>query len=447
MSKDNLGKMGLISVILLGFNAIICTGIFLLPNKIYALVGPASIAVTVFDALLVLAIAMCFAELGGMFKENGGPYVYAKEAFGDFVGFEVGFMKWAISIIAWATMAVGFAQALMALLPKGAVLFDSVNVTKAIIVTIIIVGLSLLNISGIKMSKVFNNTITTAKLIPLIIFVAVGIWYINGGNFEPFFVAGLDKATQEPLTSSAAIGTAAIIIFYAFTGFESIAVAAEDMENPKRDVPKAILLVILICSIFYIAIIATAIGILGDSLATSKAPIQDAFEVVLGDWGKYLVGAGTIISIGGINIAASILTPRSGAALANDGLVPKALAKKNENDVPFLAIVYTGIFTLALALYGSLFGSFAVLAAISVVSRFVQYVPTCLAVIVLRKKRPDLKPSFRVPFGPIIPILAVIVSFWLLWPRSDAALTKIYIGLGGLVIGAVYYFIRKAFEK
>ncbi|MBS9778740.1 MAG: amino acid permease [Campylobacteraceae bacterium] len=445
MTKNDSGKMGLVSIILLGFNAIIGTGIFLLPNKIYALVGPAALGITVFDALLVLAIAMCFAELGGMFKANGGPYVYAKEAFGDFVGFEVGFMKWAIAIIAWATMAVAFAEVLMTLLPKG-VVFGTVGITKAIIVTIVIVGLSAVNIAGIKMSKTLNNIVTTGKLLPLIIFVAVGIWFIDGGNFSPFFVPGVDKAGAT-LTTNAAIGTAAIIIFYAFTGFESIAVAAEDMENPRRDVPKAILLVIFICSIFYIAIIATAIGILGDGLATSKAPIQDAFAVVLGDAGKYLVGAGTIISIGGINIAASILTPRSGAALANDGLVPNALAKKNDKDVPYLAIIFTGIFTLALALYGSLIGSFAILAAISVVSRFVQYVPTCLAVIVLRKKRADLSPSFRVPFGPIIPILAVIVSFWLLWPRNDAAFFKIYVGLGGLVIGAVYYFIKKAMDK
>ena len=147
MTDKNKNKMGLLSIILLGFNSIIGSGIFLLPNKVMAQVGPAALLVTVFDAILVISIAMCFAEAGGMFKKNGGPYVYAKEAFGEFVGFEVGFMKWAIAIIAWATMTVGFAEALMGLLPKGT--FSNPNIAKAIIVTIIVVLLTGLNLSGL----------------------------------------------------------------------------------------------------------------------------------------------------------------------------------------------------------------------------------------------------------------------------------------------------------
>ena len=416
----NKNKMGLFSIILLGFNGIIGSGIFLLPNKVMAQVGPAAVLVTLFDALLVISIAVCFAEVGGMFKKNGGPYVYAKEAFGEFVG---------------------FAEALMGLLPKGT--FANENIAKAIIVTIIVVLLTLVNLSGIKTSKILNNIVTTGKLLPLIIFIAVGLFFINGSNFTPFFVPG-KNASGQAMSTGAAIGAAALTIFYAFTGFESIAVAAEDMDNPEKDVPKAILLVIFICSIFYVLIIGIAIGILGTDLVTAKAPIQEAFQRIIGNTGKYLVGAGTLVSIGGINLAASIMTPRSGSALADDGLIPRVIAKKNSKDVPYIAIIITGVLTLALGLYGSLIGSFAILAAISVVSRFVQYVPTCLSVIVLRKKRPDLKPSFRVPFGPVIPILAVVVSFWLLY-NSD--MQKIVIGLGGLVIGAVVYFLMKLLNK
>ena len=441
MTDKNKDKMGLLSIILLGFNSIIGSGIFLLPNKVMAQVGPAALLVTVFDAILVISIAMCFAEAGGMFKKNGGPYVYAKEAFGEFVGFEVGFMKWAIAIIAWATMTVGFAEALMGLLPKGT--FSNPNIAKAIIVTIIVVLLTGLNLSGIKATKIVNNIVTTGKLLPLIIFIAVGLFFINGSNFTPFFTPGTLK-DGTVMTSGAAIGAAALTIFYAFTGFENIAVAAEDMENPEKDVPKSILLVILLCSVFYIAIIGIAIGILGPGLAKETAPVQAAFTKIIGNAGKYLVGAGTLVSIGGINIAASIGTPRSGAALANDGLIPRVVAKKNSNDVPYIAIIITGIITLALGLYGSLIGSFAILAAISVVSRFAQYVPTCLSIMILRKKRPDLKASFRVPFGWVIPIFASVVSCWLLY---NATKQQIVIGLGGLVIGVVVYFLMKLINK
>lgn len=437
----NKNKMGLLSIILLGFNSIIGSGIFLLPNKVMAQVGPFALVVTILDAILVISIAMCFAEVGGKFKKNGGPYVYAKEAFGEFVGFEVGFMKWAISIIAWATMTVGFAEALMAFLPKGT--FSNVHLAKAIIVTFIVLLLTIMNLSGIKTSKIINNVVTTGKLLPLIIFIAVGLFFINGSNFSPFFVPGTLK-NGTVMSSSAAIGAAALTIFYAFTGFEGIATAAEDMQNPEKDVPKAILLVILFCSIFYIAIIGIAIGILGKDLATEAAPIQAAFFKTIGSAGKYLVGAGTLISIGGINIAASIGTPRSGSALANDGLIPKCIAKKNKKDVPYIAIIITGIITLALGLYGSLIGSFAILAAISVVSRFVQYVPTCLSVMILRKKRPDLQSSFKIPFGWFIPIFASVVSCWLLY---NASKQQLLIGLGGLLIGVCVYFLMKVFNK
>ena len=105
-------KLGFWSIVLLGINSIIGSGIFLLPNKVYSLTKVGSIFVVLFDMVIVLSICLCFAETSGMFKKNGGPYLYAKEAFGDFVGFEVGIMKWAIAIIAWSAMAAGFVQAL-----------------------------------------------------------------------------------------------------------------------------------------------------------------------------------------------------------------------------------------------------------------------------------------------------------------------------------------------
>ncbi|WP_373898177.1 APC family permease [Haloimpatiens sp. FM7315] len=244
-------KFGFWSIVLLGINAIIGSGIFLLPNQAMKLIEPLSLGVIVFDMLLVISIAMCFAEVGGMFKKNGGPYVYAREAFGDFIGFEVGFMKWAISIIAWAAMAVAFATAL-------------------------------------------------GKLWP-----------------------------------------AALLIFYAFTGFESIAVAAEDMESPDKNIPKEIITVMIIVSLFYLLIQAISIGVLGTKLAETATPVADAATIFLGPVGGAIVTAGTLVSIGGINIAASFITPRSGVALAEDGLLPKVIAKQSSKGTPYVAIIIT----------------------------------------------------------------------------------------------------------
>ena len=420
-------KLGLMSIILLGVNAIIGTGIFLLPGKAAALVGVNSLWVIVFDALLVMSIALCFAEMGGMFNKNGGPYVYAKEAFGNFVGFEVGFMKWAIATIAWSAMAVGFATALGAVWEPA-----STEMGKNIIATLIIVVLGIMNIMGVKISKIINNIVTIGKLLPLIFFILVGIFYVKGVNFAPM--------ESVPDMTQASFGAAALIIFYAFTGFESIAVAAEDMEKPERNVPKAIILVLTLVSIVYILIQAICIGIMGDALVTSKTPVADAAFVFMGPLAKAIVTAGTLISIGGINVASSFLAPRSGVAMADDGLIPKVVSKRNKKDAPYVAIIVTVVFAVVL----SWTGSFEKLAAISVVSRFAQYLPTCLAVLVFRSKRPDMARTFRVPLGPVIPVLAVVVSIWLI---TQSSLEKVFWGLGGLVVGAVLYYIMNRNEK
>ena len=421
--NEKTNKLGFWSIVLLGINAIIGSGIFLLPNKAMKLIGSASMWVIVFDAFLVISLALCFAEVGGMFKKNGGPYVYAKEAFGEFVGFEVGFMKWAIGIIAWAAMAVAFTTALGTIWPAAA----SGNIQKIIVVAIL-GGLGIVNIIGVNISKVLNNVITLGKLIPLILFVTIGIFFIKGGNFTPMFPGGH--------YTNGSFGEAALLIFYAFTGFESIAVAAEDMDKPEKNIPKAIITVIIIVSAFYLLIQAVSIGILGPALAASTAPVADASKIFLGPLGAAVVTAGTLVSIGGINIAASFITPRSGVALAEDGLIPKAVAKKGPTGTPIIAI----IITVGLAIPLALSGSFAQLAAISVVSRFAQYLPTCLSVLILRKKRPDLKSTFIIPFGPVIPIIAMAVSIWLL---LQATSDKIIWGLGGLIVGIPLYFIMK----
>lgn len=422
----NKNKLGLWSIILLGVNAIIGSGIFLLPNKAYSLVGTSSIGAFIFDALLVITIALCFAEASGLFKKNGGPYIYAKAAFGDFVGFEVGFIKWIISMIAWATMANGFATALGQIFPA-----CSDRNVQMWIMAILIIGLTVVNLIGVNATKLTNNIATIGKLIPLVLFVAVGLFFLKGGNF-------VNTYSSQHISSN--FGAACLLLFYAFTGFESIAVSAEDMDNPQKNLPKAIILVMTIVSIFYILIQVVAIGVLGPQLAHYTAPIQQAMKQFMGGPGLFLVAAGTLISIGGINIASSFITPRSAVALADDKLLPSFMDKRNKKGVPVYAIIVSGIGTLLVALSGS----FQQLAAISVVSRFAQYVPTCLAIIILRKKMKNADRPFKVPFGPIIPIIAVLVSIWLL---TKATAEQLIWGFGGLIIAIPFYFLMRHLTK
>lgn len=417
-------KFGFWSIVLLGINAIIGSGIFLLPNKAYALAGPFSLVVIVFDAFLAMSLALCFAEASGRFGRNGGPYIYARAAFGNFVGFEVGFMKAAISIIAWAAMSNGFATALTAVIP-------AVNEPfyKNLVIIVLMGGLGLINILGVHVSKIVNNLVTIGKLVPLVLFIAVGIFYVNGGHFTPLIPTG--EAAE-----SFSFGAAALLIFYAFTGFEAIAEAAEDMDEPKKNVPRAIVAVMLLVSLFYFLIVLVSIGVLGPELAGTKTPIATAAAVFLGGAGGLLVTAGTLVSIGGINLASSFLTPRVIVAIADDHMLPPVFSRYSRFGTPYVAILFATLVGIAIALSGS----FTTLAAISVVSRFAQYLPTCLAVLILRKKNPGAPSTLEIPFGPAIPTIAILVSLWLL---VQADLHKILIGLGGLVIAVPFYFLMK----
>ena len=417
-------KFGLFSIILLGMNSIIGSGIFLLPGQAYHIMGTSSLFVYLFISLLAASMALCFAEAAGLFQSNGGAYIYAKEAFGNFVGFEVGFMKYIVQIIAWATMSVGFVTALSAFYPTAAH-----GTTKTILVVAILGGLSLINLIGVNLAKYVNNIATVGKLVPLVVFVIAGLFFVKSENFQPIVPQGVGMSS---------FSEAAILIFYAFTGFEAISTAAEDMENSKKNLPIAIATAVSCVSAIYLLVQFVSIGTLGSALANTETPVVDAMSSFMGSAGGFLVTAGTLISIGGINAASSFLTPRGCLALAERGMLPPIVAKKTPWGTPGVAIALTALLAIPIALSGS----FTQLAAISVISRFTQYIPTCLSILVFRKK--GMKSTFRIPFGPVIPVVATVVSVWLLF-NADAH--KLILGLGAMIVIVPIYFIMKWYNQ
>lgn len=418
----NEKKWNLKTIVLYGINCVVGSGIFLLPGSAYQLMGPSSLLAYLFVLILVMSVALCFAECGSMFEQSGGPYLYAREAFGDFFGYEVGVMKWIVSIIAWATMAVGFTTALSAIFPAAADPF----VNKAIAIGIITV-LSIINLFGVNIMAYLNNISTIAKMIPMVIFVIGGLFFLKGSNFTPFLKDGMNMNS---------ISAAVITVFYAFTGFENVGVAAGDMENPKKNVPKALIISMSIVSVIYFLIQFNCIGTLGTNLSGTSTPVADAMGTFLGNKGALLVTLGTLVSIAGLNICGSFNTPRCAQALADGGLLPKTLSKCNRRKVPYVAVFITGMLAVLLTLTGS----FTELAAISVISRFSQYIPTCLAVIALRKKSDGKKDGYRVPLGYTFPVIAILASIWLIFHTE---MYKLIAGLGAMVVVAPIYFIMK----
>lgn len=422
MGTDKKDKFGLWSIVLLGINGIIGTGIFLLPNRAYALMGPSSLLILLFDAFLAGCLALCFAEVAGFFSRNGGPYLYAKAAFGDFVGYEVGVLKLVVTIIAWAAMAVGFATALGAAFP-----FFAGDTMKNLIAAVLIGGLTIMNIAGVKISKILNNIMTISKLVPLCVFIAVGLFFVNGSNFTPFV---------PPHMADVAFANAAITMFFAYTGFEAIAVAAEDFKDPKKDLPRGIILTMIIVTIIYMLVVGISIGILGPDLAVDKAPIQTAFGRAVGPVGAYFILIGTLFSMGGINLAESFIAPRACTSLAEDGMLPAFLNRRTSWGTPWASSVVVAILSILLAWSGS----FTTLAAISAVSRFTQYLPTVLSVIVFRRKWKDRERTYKIPGGIFVPVVAFLTSLWML---SNAKPMQLVWGLGGILVIAPYYLVYK----
>lgn len=382
-------KLGFWSIVLLGINTILGSGIFLLPGTFYIALNEGGFLSTIIVIATVFAISLCFAEASGIFEGYGGPYIYVREAMGEFMGFQVGFMKWVISLLAWATMAVAFANLLVAFLDIGHIPY-----IEKILAGLLIVGLSYINFLGVELTKSLNNIVTLGKMVPILLFVFIGITYIDRGNL--IFTA------EKPVKLMTGIQDPILILFYAFTGFESIAVAARDMRTPLKNLPKGIITVMTTITILYLILILAILGVLGGNIAPNSYPIFHAAYLLLGPLGGSFFSSGIIMSVIGINIASSFISPRSIVALSEKNTMPKFLSKKNKYGTPGAAIILTG----GLSLLIILIGNFNTLASFSVISRISQYLLTCIAVIIFRKR--GIKGSLTLPGGYLVPVAALV---------------------------------------
>ncbi len=413
-------SMNLFDIVCLGINGIIGAGIFLLPGKLAAVAGQSSILIFVICGLLCLAIALCFAEMGGIYQETGGAYIYAKNTFGPMIGFMVGWMMWLSAIIGWAVMARGLLLYLRFVSPS-----LSEGWIGEIIIISLILGLGALNFLGVKIGSKIINFFTISKLIPIFVFIAFGVFHIKASNLGQIFSFKVDN-----------IGSAIVIGLFAYTGFEYLAVPAGEMKKPGRDIPVAFFIAILVTTLIYILVQTVATGTL-PGLAQSEKPLADAAASFLGPTGGILIAIGALLAIAGVNSGIALTGPRNLFALSSDGVLPKIFSKIHpQYHTPYIAICANTFLTLLL----SLTGTFEYLIFSSVLVSILQYIPTCLAVIVLRRKRPGNSKGYMVPGGYIIPSLALLTCFWIL---LQVKLIIVIATLGGIVLSLPIYYYRK----
>jgi amino acid transporter len=287
------------------------------------------------------------------------------------------------------------------------------------------------------------NFFTVTKLAPLLLFLAVGLFYIEPGNFDGMLDIG-----------GADLGAAVLMLMFAFGGYELITIPASESRSPRRDAPRALLLTIGIVCAIYVLVQLVAAGTL-PGLAQSDTPLADSAEMFMGPAFGILIAIGGLLSIGGSNAGSMLAGPRLTYAMGEKGQLPAIFAHVHRRfrtpDVSIL--VFAGI-ALALAMTGT----FAQLATLSAVARIVFYMATCAAVPVLRRKVEARDDAFELPGGPLVPALALIVSVVILAGAGMADLEAIRAGAGmgellalpmvggglALVAGAILYFVARS---
>jgi APA family basic amino acid/polyamine antiporter len=400
-------------------NDVIGSGVYLLPAAAAAILGFASVGAVVLAGVAVLLLVLCFAEAASYFDRPGSAYVYTREAFGDFVGFEVGWMTWLARVSSVSSLTVGFARALGYLWPAA-----NVGWGRALAMVTPVVVLTVINVIGVKSGVRTAVFLAITKTLPLLIFIFVGLFYVS-----PALAASV---AAKP--GSGSLGDAVLLLLFAYAGFENTAAPAGEFKNPRRDVPFALIVQVVIVTLIYSGVQWVALGTLPD-VTSSQTPLADAAARFL-PWGGLLMTVGGVLSILGTNSNTVLSGPRYLFALARDGFGPRFLATLHPRyRTPAAAVVVQTCIALPLAFTGS----FEALATLSAMARLATYFGTALAVPVLRRKLPQMG-AVRLPGGPAIPIAAALlcVAF-----AASATLRNLIAGLIALAVGVVIYLLRR----
>lgn len=406
----------------LSINDVIGSGIYLLPAATVALMGAYSVWAVLLAGLVVALLVLCYAQASAYFDQVGGSYLYAREALGPFAGFQIGWMLWLTRIASAAALSNGLAAAIAHFHPAA-----GSGVWRVLIVVVSLAALTGINLVGVRTAARTGTALAIAKLVPLIVFVGVGLAYVDWGlALPPLGLPPLDN-----------LGEAALLLLFAYAGFENAPAAAAEYRNPRRELPFALMLMIAIVTTTYVSVQLVAQGTL-PGLAGSQTPLADAAAGFGGHWAALLLTFGAVVSILGTNSNTMMFGPRYLQALAADGYGPRWLAALHPRfRTPAAAILLQFVLALVLALSGS----FVALALLSTVTRLLAYIGTAVSVILLQRRHAGDASAWRLPGGMLIPTAALLLSLGLLASASWKNLLAVAVAIA---VGAVIYRFRRA---
>lgn len=428
-------ELGAFDLTMLGIGAIIGTGIFVLTGVAASQhAGPALIVSFILSGLACVFAALCYAEFASSVPVSGSAYTYSYATFGELIAWVLGWdliLEYGVASSAVAAGWSGYFQGLLTgfgiHLPKA--ITSAYNPSEGTFIDIpailIVLVITLLLTQGVKKSARFNTIMVIIKVAVVLLFIAVGAWYVEPANWTPFMPFGFDGV---------AVGAATV--FFAYIGFDAVSTAAEEVKNPKRNMPIGIIASLAVCTILYIVVSAILTGIVPYTELNVKNPVAFALNYIHQDWVAGFISLGAITGITTVLLVMMYGQTRLFYAISRDGLLPKVFSKVNERTQT--PVINTWVVAVIVAFFAGVV-PLGKLAELTNIGTLFAFIVVSLGVLVLRKTQPNLNRAFKVPFVPVIPILAVLFCGYLTLQLPATTWTAFIIWIAiGLIVYLLY---------
>lgn len=427
--KRSIGPLGLT---IMGVGGIIGAGIFIVTGVASASSGPALVISFIIAAIACTFTALCYAEFASMLPIAGSVYTYTYVTMGEIWAWIMGWVMVLQYLIASAAVSIGWSSYVVALLTSAGIALPaiisgpygvngSIFNLPAVLVILILTGVLL---RGAEESSHFNAIIVFIKVTVILLFITVGMNFINPANYHPFTPHGVSGIFQ-----------GAAMVFFAYLGFDAIASAAEETKNPGKNIPIGIIGSLIISSILYVAVAAVITGMVPFNLLNNTSPVSFALQHVGVQWAFTIISVGAIAGLTTVVLVNMFSKARIVFAMSRDGLLPKIFSNVHPHrKSPVASILLVGGMAAVIAAFFSLDSIFE-LVNIGALSAFIFL---AISVLILRYQKPEIKRSFKCPLVPVVPVLSIILSLALI---SQLKFHIIQWFMIWLVLGVVVYFV------
>lgn len=419
-------------LIMFGIGAIVGTGIFVITGLAAAnFSGPALFISFILAAIVCGLAALTYAEFASTVPVSGSAYTYSYVSLGEIWAWIIGWDLILEYTVAIGSVAIGWSGYITQLLAN-----IGINLPAALVnppaaggivnlpAIIIIALISLLLMAGANQSAMINNIIVIIKVGVILLFILLAAPHVKSVNWHPFMPYGAGGVLR-----------GAAYVFYAFLGFDAVSTTAEEVKNPQKDLPKGIIGSLIICTLLYMGVSVVLTGVVPYyKFKNSSAPVAFALEQIGIKWGSSLISVGAICGITSVLLVMSYGGTRIIFAMSRDGLLPERLGRVNrKTKTPILSTIIVGVITASIAGFFPL----DIVSELTNIGTLAAFIIVAIGIIVLRKKRPDLKRSFKCPFVPVVPILSAVLCFCLALLLNNITKLRFVIWL---VLGLLIYF-------